>query len=78
MLLTGETLKRALSDKALNVIAENAYFTAADFSTFYHDCRIVDEPDENKRSSRLALCKAVSDYLKTQLSILGIDTVEKM
>ena len=78
MLLTCDVFQRAINEKAPNVIAENAYFAACDFSRFYHDCRIIDEADENKKSSRLALCKAVNDYLKMQLNVLGIETVEKM
>ena len=78
MLMTGETFKRALNEKGPNVIAENAYFTATDFSRFYHDTRIIDEADLNKKSSLLALCNATRNYIKMQLDVLGIETVEKM
>ncbi len=78
MLMTGETFKRALNEKAPNVIAENAYFAATDFSRFYHDTRIIDEADLNKKSSLLALCNATRNYIKMQLDVLGIETVEKM
>ena len=76
--LSGNELLTAFNEKAPNYVCENAYQLAAAFSRFYHDCRIVDEPDEAKRSSWLALAALTRDQLCRHLDILGIEPVENM
>ena len=76
--LSGNAFRLALEEKAPNYICENAYQLAAAFSRFYHDCRIVDEPDADHRASRLALARLVRDQLCRHLDVLGIEPVENM
>ena len=76
--LSGNAFRLALEEKAPNYICENAYQLAAAFSRFYHDCRIVDEPDADRRASRLALARLVRDQLCRHLDVLGIEPVENM
>ena len=48
------------------------------FSKFYEQINISNEEDEFLKSSRLRLLSAVNKVLKSSLSILGIDTVDKL
>ena len=50
---------------------------ASDFTSFYHDCRIIGE-DEELLQARTALAKAVAQVLKNGLSILGITAPDRM
>lgn len=75
---TGEAYAHALDENALNYVCENAYQLSVVFTRFYHDNRIVDEQDAQKRSSWLALIRLVRDMLLKHLDILGIEAVENM
>jgi len=61
-----------------HVIAEHAYRLAQSFSKFYAACPVLVAPDAGTKASRLALSKAALDQLVTALSLLGIDTPERM
>ena len=50
---------------------------ASNFTTFYHDCRIVGE-DDTIMHARSVLAKAVASVLKNGLGILGITAPERM
>lgn len=50
---------------------------ASDFTSFYHDCRILGE-EESLAQARAELAKAVARVLKNGLSILGISAPERM
>lgn len=78
IIMTGEAFSEAMNEKAPNIVCENAYQLAVSFSRFYHDNRIIDEPDAAKKSSWLALCSLVRDMLIKHLDIVGIETVENM
>lgn len=78
LILTSETFKKALEDKAPNYICENAYQIAASFSSFYSVSRIIDEQDEAKRKTWLALVMLTRKVLLKHLDILGIEAVENM
>ena len=75
---SGESYTHAFDENALNYVCENAYQIAVVFTRFYHENRIVDEPDAGKRSSWLALIRLVRDMLLKHLDILGIEAVENM
>lgn len=78
LLLSGEAFSNALAEKAPNYICESAYRIAAVFSRFYHDNHILNEQDENKKSSWIALIKLTKAVLEKHLEVLGIETVEAM
>lgn len=61
-----------------HVIAEHAYRLAQSFSKFYAACPVLIAPDAATKASRLALSKAALDQLVIALSLLGIDTPERM
>ncbi|WP_020404213.1 arginine--tRNA ligase [Gracilimonas tropica] len=50
---------------------------ASDFTSFYHDCRILGE-DEKLAQARMELAKAVAQVLRNGLGILGISAPEQM
>ena len=78
ILMGGDVFQRALAEKAPNYLCENAYQLANSFSKFYHDNHIIDEPDEVKKQSWLALISLVRQILCKHLDLLGIEAVEHM
>ena len=78
IMMGGDIFNRALAEKAPNHLCENAYQLAIAFSKFYHDNRIIDEPDEEKRLSWLALCALTRKVMLMNLDLLGIEAVEHM
>ncbi|MCU6728327.1 Arginine--tRNA ligase [uncultured Ruminococcus sp.] len=78
MIMTGDVIEHAMNEKAPNYICENAYQLAVAFSSFYHENHIISEPDENKRSSWLALAALTRKMIVKHLDILGIEPVENM
>ncbi|WP_421773230.1 arginine--tRNA ligase [Gracilimonas sp.] len=50
---------------------------ASDFTSFYHDCRILGE-DEKLAQARMELAKAVAQVLRNGLGILGISAPNQM
>ncbi len=78
ILLTGEAFRRAMQEKAPNYICENAYQLAAVFSRFYHDNRIIDEPDAAKKATWISLIRLTRRLLLKHLDVLSIEPVEQM
>ena len=78
LIMTGDTFNYAMEEKAPNYICENAYQLAVSFSHFYHENHIMDEQDEAKKASWIALIKLVRTMIVKHLDILGIETVENM
>lgn len=59
--------------KVINYLNE----LASDFTSFYHDCRIIGE-NEEMMQARAALATAVAQVLKNGLTILGITAPDRM
>lgn len=78
IIMTGEVFARAFNEKAPNYICENAYQIAVSFSSFYHENHIINEQDETKKASWLALAVLTRKILIKHLDVLGIETVENM
>ncbi|MBO5798104.1 MAG: arginine--tRNA ligase, partial [Clostridia bacterium] len=78
LLLSGDVFRRALAEKAPSFLCDNAYQLASVFSKFYHDNRVIDESDEVKKASWLALMALVRRVLLLHLDTLAIDAVENM
>jgi arginyl-tRNA synthetase len=68
----------AYDKKMPHLIAEHAYRLAQSFSKFYAACPILKPGFEATRGSRLTLAKATLDQLELALTLLGIDTPERM
>ena len=73
-----QAVTEAYDKRMPHVIAEHAYRLAQGFSKFYAACPVLIAPDEATRGSRIALSKAALDQLETALTLLGIDTPERM
>ncbi|HEV8169077.1 MAG TPA: arginine--tRNA ligase [Pyrinomonadaceae bacterium] len=59
-------------------LAKYTFSLAKVFSRFYHDHRILTEPDEVRRSVLTAVTKIVRTQLTTALSVLGINVPDQM
>ncbi len=68
----------AYDDLAPNRIADFAYTLGQTFSSFYAACHILSEQDPAIRRSRLALCALTLRQLELCLSLLGIETPDRM
>ncbi len=68
---------KSSKDLKPNYIANYSYELAQKFNEFYHNCNVIQESKDLK-NSRTALVLAFTYVLKTSLSLLGIETPEKM
>ncbi|MGV8929321.1 MAG: arginine--tRNA ligase [Brevundimonas sp.] len=73
-----QAVTEAYDKRMPHLISEHAYRLAQAFSKFYAACPVLIAPDEETRGSRLTLSKAALDQLEIALSLLGIDTPERM
>ncbi|GGB62915.1 arginine--tRNA ligase [Shewanella inventionis] len=74
----GEVLTR-MTDKGLpHVLCGYLYELASEFSSFYEACPVLAADTEEQKQSRLLLSQLTAKTLKTGLSLLGIDTLERM
>ena len=71
-------IRQAGDDFSPAVICNYAYALAQLFNSFYHDCSIMNEPDEQKRAFRLLLAKTVARTLEKTMALLGIEMPERM
>ncbi|WP_304649396.1 arginine--tRNA ligase, partial [uncultured Duncaniella sp.] len=60
------------------LIANYIYDLVKSYNQFYHDCSILKEEDEAKRSLRLELSRQTANVVKTGMGLLGIDVPERM
>ena len=60
------------------LIANYAYELVKTYNQFYHDCPVLREADEARRSLRLALTETCARTVKAALSLLGINAPERM
>jgi arginyl-tRNA synthetase len=71
-------LVSAYDRRAPHFLAEHAFTLAQVFSAFYENCPIMQETDPEVRSSRLSLAAAALRQLELALSLLGVQTLERM
>ena len=60
------------------VIANYAYDLVKQYNQFYHDCPVLREEDEARRSLRLCLTDVCARTVKTAMGLLGIRVPERM
>lgn len=70
-----EVLLKMEKDLLPHHLTEYLFGLAEQFHAFFRDCRVEGDPAEG---SRLLLCDLTAQVLQQGLSILGIETVEKM
>ena len=71
-------LSEAYAKRAPNFVAEHAYRLAQTFSRFYAACPVLIADTAGQRASRLALAGATLRQLEQALTLLGIETPERM
>lgn len=71
----GETINQVSNDLLPNRLTEYLYSLAEKFNAFFRDCRIEGVPEQN---SRLLLAEATARIMQKGLSLLGVQTLEKM
>ena len=60
------------------LIANYAYDLVKTYNQFYHDCPVLREEDEARRSLRLALTATCARTVAAAMSLLGIRVPERM
>lgn len=71
-------LAEVIDDYSPNHLTDYLYHLASEFNNYYHKVRILQEPDERARESRLRLAFSVAQVLKNGLYLLGIKAPEEM
>ncbi len=73
-----EALQTARRDYAPNAICAYIYELAGCANKFYHETKILSEPDEQKQQGYIALIRVTKDVLETCIDLLGFEAPEKM
>ena len=73
-----DAVREAYDRRAPNAVAEHAYRLAQTFSRFYAACPVLGAEDQAVRGSRLTLTTATLNQLELALSLLGLETPERM
>lgn len=73
-----ESLTLAYRDCAPNVICAYIYDLAVSANRFYHETRILSEPDERRKAGYLALIDLTRSVLETCIHLLGFSAPDKM
>ena len=73
-----EQMAMAYRDSAPNVICAYAYELAGAVNKFYHETRILSEPDEVKQQGYIALINLARRALEECIDLLGFDAPERM
>jgi len=73
-----QAVRDAYDKRAPSAVAEHAYRLAQSYSKFYAACPVLAAADEATRASRLSLSAATLNQLESALTLLGIETPERM
>ncbi len=73
-----EAIQNAYSNYAPNYLCDFAYTLAQLFNRFYAQCHILSEEDSARQSSWLTLAQLCLAELELMLSLLGIETPDRM
>ncbi len=73
-----EALTNVAQEYRPNLLTNYLFDTANAFSSFYEHCSVVKEEDAKIRLSRLKLCDLTARTIKLGLSLLGIETSDRM
>ena len=74
----GAAVEQAGKDYSPSGIANYCYELTKVFNQFYHDYTILNEPDEQKKQTRLVIARNVAKILKNGMALLGIEVPERM
>ena len=73
-----EQMAMAYRDSAPNVVCSYAYELAGAVNKFYHETRILTEPDEAKRDGYIALISLAKRALEECIDLLGFSAPDRM
>lgn len=73
-----ETLQQAANANEPAILAKYTFNLAKAFNLFYHNHKILPEPDETKRAVLLTVAERARDTLTAALATMGIEVPEKM
>jgi arginyl-tRNA synthetase len=73
-----ETLRQAETQNEPAILAKYTFNLAKSFNLFYHNHKILPEPDPVKRAVLIAVADAVRRSLTAALATMGIEVPEKM
>ena len=73
-----DALSSAYRDSAPNVICAYIYELAGAANKFYHDVKIISEPDAEKQASYVALMELTRRVLETCIDLLGFSAPDRM
>ena len=74
----GSAIGEAYEELAPHKICAYIYDTANDFNRFYHETKILSEPDEARRASYLKLLEVALRVLEKSIDILGFGAPDHM
>lgn len=73
-----EVIKDAGREMSPGVICNYVYEVAKSFSSFYHECPILKESNEEQKKLRLQICNMTAYIIKSGFALLGIQVPERM
>ena len=73
-----DNLQLAYRDTQPNIVCSYIYDLSVAVNRFYHETRILSEPDETKQRGYVALITLVKRVLETCIDLLGFEAPEKM
>lgn len=74
----GEVMETAWAELAPHRLCQYVYEVSEAFNSFYHDTKILTEPDEEKKRSYLALLALTRAVLSDCIDVLGFSAPERM
>jgi arginyl-tRNA synthetase len=74
----GPVVRQSADTAEPHHLAGFVFEVASTFTTFYEECPVLKAPDEQVRSSRLALCALTLRVLTTGLDLLGVPVPDRM
>ncbi|MAT70455.1 MAG: arginine--tRNA ligase [Planctomycetaceae bacterium] len=73
-----ETLHRVAADYRPNYLTDYLFDLASKYASFFENCPVLKAPSDELRISRLLLCDLTARTIGRGLSLLGIETVDRM
>ena len=73
-----DQMAMAYRDSAPNVVCAYAYELAGAVNKFYHETRILTEPDEEKQQGYIALISLAKRALEECIDLLGFSAPDRM
>ena len=73
-----KTIDNAFNEKSLSGICDYLFNLANLYNKFYSEHNILNEQDEDKKETYLALSKLTYSVIEKLLNVLAIDMIDKM